>query len=113
MKLKLDNQFRIEGDLNSFTLIFEHPSIGKTGRHIGKDVMSREDWHYPTISLCLESYLSRVAGSMEAISVGDILTKYSELLAKIGGMKEFTWSEQNSEIVRLKEEIKELKKQNT
>lgn len=109
MKLVLDKEFRIEGDMNSFTLIFEAPSIGRKGRYAGMDVTSRDTWHYPTIALCLESYLSTTVGSSEIISVGEVLGKYNEILAKIGGMKEFVWNELNTEILRLKEEIEELK----
>lgn len=111
MKLVLDKEFRIEGDMNSFTLIFETPSIGRKGRYVGMDVTSRDMWHYSNIRDCLLSYRDKVSGlAPEKNPVDDILLKYNELGEKITGMKEFVWSELHSEINRLKEEISELKK---
>ncbi len=107
MRLVLDKDFYIEGDLNSFVLYFRREN--GVNPKTGNPVISKDEWYYPNISLCIQSYLSRVLGCEESITVGDVLTKYNEILAKIGGIKEFTWNEQSSEIVRLKEEIKELK----
>lgn len=108
MKLILDKDFIMEGDLNSFTLYYHHVSEELNDK--GNPIVSKDQWYYPTIADCILSYLNRVGGNVCGKSPEiEILEKYSELDEKIGEIKEFVWNEQNDEILRLREEIKELK----
>jgi hypothetical protein len=109
MKLVLDNDFYVEGDLNSFVLYYESPS-GKFNAK-GEEIISREQWYYPSVKRCLEGYLEKAVGNMDTISIPDIIQKYNEILDKIGGYKEFVWNEKDTLAYSLMNENTELKKQ--
>jgi len=60
MDLILDQYFTVCGDKNSFTLKYSRTYTDVDG----KAVHSADQWYYPTIKLCLESYIDRAIGGL-------------------------------------------------
>lgn len=109
MTFKLDNDFYVEGDKNFFILHYEHET-GELNEK-GYMVLSRDQWYYPTLKLCLESYLDRAVGDMGKCVAREILNKYNESVTQIKLCSELSWSNKDTRILKLEEENKELKRQ--
>lgn len=109
MRLKLDEDFRIEADTYSFVLKYEHDT-GKLNDK-GEPIISRDQWYYPTIKLCIDGYVDKMMGVADISSLREIVSKYDEVLRKIGSYSELAWNEKDRRIYELEQEIKDLKKE--
>jgi uncharacterized protein Yka (UPF0111/DUF47 family) len=75
--IKLDDNFRIETDTHNWTLVYEEQTVATSGKHIGKTVTSKDEWHYPSIVPCLKKYLDESLKYCESIM--EILERIGEL----------------------------------
>lgn len=108
MRLKLDEYFRIEADTSSFVLKYECDTGRLNGK--GEPIISRDQWYYPNIKLCLDGYVDKAIGVANFSSAEEIITKYDEVLSKIGSYSELAWNEKDHRIYELETQIKGLKK---
>jgi len=76
--MKLDDEFSIELDAYSFSLVRKFTSTKlwrKTGEEVTKE--REERWWFPKIEMCIEQYV------IESARVSDTLTEYVEVLKRI------------------------------
>ena len=55
MKWQIDEDYSIETDSYTFTLKLR--KIGKLNPDTGKPVVTKGEWHFPTINMCLKKYV--------------------------------------------------------
>ena len=59
MNLKLDDNYTIGTDSNNFILRYSHTYIGKDKKtDEDKEITSKDEWFYPTLSGALNTYLN-------------------------------------------------------
>ncbi len=76
----LDKDFKIEIDSYNYTLVKEQ-NTGELNKSSGKPVISRDQWHYPSLKMALKKYVDealRPSGSIE-----EVLVKLEELYEMI------------------------------
>lgn len=74
MVFQIDDKFRIEGSLNSFTLIYEEKYFDKDAK---KERTSRDQWYYSNLKNCLEAYIEK--SLIGSTSAKEILSKLDEV----------------------------------
>jgi hypothetical protein len=72
--IKLDEFFRIETDSNNFTLIREKKKFDEKKQ---KEYISKDEWYYPRIDLCLTKYVN------ESIKVAENIQELRDIYVKI------------------------------
>lgn len=74
MKLKIDDHFTIEGNLNSFTLFYEEKYFDEDAK---KERTSKDNWYYSNFRQCLEAYIEK--SIVPCNSAQEILDKLEEV----------------------------------
>jgi len=83
--IQLDEFFRIETDANNFILVREEK---KYNEKKGKDYVSKDEWFYPRIDLCLNKYVNeslKVAQNIQELR--DIYVKLTEIITDVKSKK--------------------------
>ena len=104
--MKLDDEFAIELDAYSFSLVRKYVSTKlwrKTGEEVTKE--REERWWFPKIEMCIEQYVIEVA------RISDDIKEYVEVLkkieAKLDDIPKLRMVDGNLQIVRSLAEIEE------
>jgi hypothetical protein len=68
--LKLDDNYTVSMDTYNFTLKSEFKTIQQrlnNGIKESKEVVSRDEWHFPSLQLALQKYLNECIRPLESI----------------------------------------------
>jgi hypothetical protein len=68
--LKLDNNYSVSMDTYNFTLKSEFKTIKeivKDGVKENKEVVSKDEWHFPTFQLAIQKYLNECIRPLNSI----------------------------------------------
>jgi hypothetical protein len=85
--IKLDERYSIETDSNNFTLKYEEKII-KEIKGEKKEMTSKDEWHYPKLSQCLNKYMNQSLKPLEDIvSLRQELKKIEEVIKNVKNAK--------------------------
>jgi len=72
--IKIDDSFSIVGDNYNWTLLKEEE--GDINPKTGRPTMSKQEWHYPRLTQCLNKYVN------ESVKVSEDVKELKTLLIK-------------------------------
>lgn len=72
--MKLDENYRIETDTYNFTLVYESKAFDEVKK---KEVISKDEWHYPELKYALTKYMNQSLKS--CTSIQEVLYKINEV----------------------------------
>jgi hypothetical protein len=76
--MKLDENYHIEKDEHSWNLVYVYKYISKKGKNKGKEVESKNNWYFPTLTACLMGYVSQKVDPNNK-TVADVLAKLDQI----------------------------------
>jgi len=80
--IKLDENYTIERDSNSWSLIYSEERFSEKKN---KTVTSKDEWHYPSLSLCLKKYLDQ--SLKKCASIDEVIEMISRYDKKVESLK--------------------------
>jgi len=83
--IHLDQNYRIEMDAYNFSLKYENKYLGKDKDGKEKQVVQKDEWHFPTLSGALGKYANESVKVSE--SVGELIIKVANLETLIQSIK--------------------------
>ena len=93
MKWKIDENYSIEKDAHAFSL--KYYKIGDINPDTGKPVITKGEWYFPTINMCLKKYVQESLNVCNDAVI--IFDRLEALNAKIDNLELPTFVQMDSE----------------